>query len=36
MPTLDPAVQRIELTVGDATLGFAPDEVRDVLTALVA
>ena len=36
VPTLDPAVQRIELTVGDATLGFAPDEVRDVLTALAA
>ncbi|MGH3399156.1 MAG: threonine aldolase family protein [Streptosporangiaceae bacterium] len=36
VPTLDPAVQRIELTVGDATLGFAPDEVRDVLTALVS
>jgi threonine aldolase len=36
VPTLDPAVQRIELSVGDATLGFAPDEVRDVLAALVA
>ena len=34
--TLDPAVQRIELTVGDATLAFTPAEARDVLTALVA
>jgi hypothetical protein len=36
VPTVDPAVQRLELTVGDGTLGFAPDEVRDVLAALAA
>jgi hypothetical protein len=34
MPTLEPAVQRVELSIGDATLGFAPDEVRSVIAAL--
>jgi threonine aldolase len=30
-----PGTQRVELAVGDATLGFEPDEVRDILRALV-
>jgi threonine aldolase len=30
-----PRTQKVELAVGDATLGFAPDEVRDILTSLV-
>jgi threonine aldolase len=34
MPTLDPGVQHVELTVGDATLGFAPDEIRSVIATL--
>ena len=34
--TADPAVQRVELSVGDATLKFTADEVRDVMTALVS
>lgn len=33
-PTLDPAVQRVELSVGDATLEFTPDEVRSVMATL--
>ncbi len=35
-PTLDPAVQRVELSVGDATLELTPGEVRDVFAALVS
>jgi threonine aldolase len=35
MPTDSPRVQRVELTVGDATLGFAPHEVRAILQALL-
>jgi threonine aldolase len=34
MPTLDPAVQRVELSIGDATLGLAPDEIRSVIATL--
>ncbi|MDQ1392677.1 MAG: hypothetical protein QOF30_1654 [Acidimicrobiaceae bacterium] len=30
-----PRTQRVELAVGDATLAFRPDEVRDLLAALV-
>ena len=33
--TGDPAVQRVELPVGDATLALTPEHVRDVLTVLV-
>ena len=32
--TVSPAVQRIEFTVGDATLDFTPTEVRDLIAAL--
>jgi threonine aldolase len=35
-PTIDPAVQRIELSVGDATLELAPLEVRDIFAAICA
>lgn len=35
-PTDNPAWQRVELTVGDATLTFTPGEVRDLLARLVA
>ncbi len=34
MPTADPGVQRIELSVGDATLGFAAEEVAEIFAAL--
>jgi threonine aldolase len=36
MATGDPGVQRVELSVGDATLALSPAEVRDVVTALIA
>lgn len=34
--TTDPAVQRVELPVGDATLALTVDEVRDAVAALAA
>jgi threonine aldolase len=34
--TGDPAVQRVELPVGDATRALSPAQVRDVLAALIA
>jgi len=36
VPTADPAMQRVELTVGDATCEFQPAEVRDIVAALAA
>jgi threonine aldolase len=33
-PTADPGVQRLELSVGDGTLGFEPAEIADIFTAL--
>ena len=36
MTTLDPGVQRVELSVGDATCALPPARVRDIITALVA
>ena len=36
MTTADPATARVELSVGDATCALAPDEVRDIVAALVA
>jgi len=36
MTTADPATVRVELSVGDATCALAPDEVRDIVAALVA
>jgi len=35
MPTIDPGVQRVELSVGDATCTLAPDRVRDIIAALI-
>jgi len=36
MPTADPGVQRVELTVGDATCALSPAEVAAVLAAFTA
>ncbi|HEX9097536.1 MAG TPA: beta-eliminating lyase-related protein, partial [Candidatus Dormibacteraeota bacterium] len=33
--TVSPKVQRIEFTVGDATMDFSPTEVRDLIGALI-
>ena len=35
MTTIDPGVQRVELSVGDATCTLAPDQVRDIIAALI-
>jgi 7-keto-8-aminopelargonate synthetase-like enzyme len=35
MPTADQGMQRLELSVGDATLEFTPAAVAEVLTGLV-
>jgi threonine aldolase len=35
-PTLDPGVQRVELSVGDATRALSPAEAADIFAALVA
>jgi threonine aldolase len=34
--TADPSVQRLELSVGDATCALRPDQVRDIIAALLA
>jgi threonine aldolase len=34
MTTIDPGVQRVELSVGDATCALEPEQVRDVVAAL--
>jgi threonine aldolase len=36
MTTGDPGVQRVELSVGDATCALEPGQVRDIVSALVA
>jgi hypothetical protein len=36
MGTPDPGVQRVELSVGDATRAVPPGQVRDIVTALTA
>ena len=36
MTTPDPSVQRVELSVGDATCALPPGQVRDIITALLA
>jgi hypothetical protein len=36
MTTGDPAVQRVELSVGDATLQLKPADVAECLTELIA
>ena len=35
MTTIDPGVQRVELSVGDATCTLEPDRVRDIIVALI-
>jgi threonine aldolase len=35
MATIDPGVQRVELSVGDATCTLEPGQVRDIITALL-
>jgi threonine aldolase len=35
MATIDPGVQRVELSVGDATCKLEPGQVRDIVTALL-
>ena len=34
MDTVDPGVQRLELSVGDATLGFSPEEIAGIFASL--
>ena len=34
-PTIDPGVQRVELSIGDATCALEPDRVRDIIAALI-
>ena len=34
MPTGDPGVARVELSVGDATMALTVDEIRDVIAVL--
>ena len=34
MATADPGVQRVELSVGDGTLGFAPEEIAGIFAGL--
>jgi threonine aldolase len=34
--TVSPTLQRIEFSVGDATMGFTPTEVRDLIAALAS
>ena len=36
MTTVDPRVQKVELSVGDATCALPPDRIRDIILALVA
>jgi threonine aldolase len=36
MTTFDPGVQRVELSVGDATCALPPGQIRDIITALIA
>jgi threonine aldolase len=35
MTTADPGVQRVELSVGDATCALPPDQVRDIVATLI-
>jgi hypothetical protein len=36
MTTGDPGVQRVELSIGDATCALEPAQVRDIILALIA
>ena len=35
MTTIDPGIQRVELSVGDATCALEPDQARDIIAALI-
>jgi hypothetical protein len=35
MTTIDPHVQRVEFSVGDATCTLEPDRIRDIIAALI-
>ena len=35
MTTLDPRVQRVEFSIGDATCTLEPDRIRDIIAALI-
>ena len=35
MTTIDPDIQRVELSVGDATCALEPDRIRDIIAALI-
>jgi threonine aldolase len=35
MPTADPGVQRVELSVGDATRALQPDQIRNIIATLI-
>jgi threonine aldolase len=35
MTTIDPGIQRVELSVGDATCTLEPDQIRDIIAALI-
>src|SRR5215475_5488353 len=35
MPTIDPGIQRVELSIGDATCTLEPDQVRDIIAAQI-
>jgi hypothetical protein len=34
--TISPALLRVEFSIGDATMGFSPTEVRNLVERLVA
>ena len=35
MPTIDPGIARVELSIGDATCTLEPDQVRGIIAALI-
>ena len=35
MDTIDPGIQRVELSIGDATCTLEPDRIRDIIAALI-
>jgi hypothetical protein len=35
MTTIDPGIQRVELSVGDATRTLTPDQARDIIATLM-
>jgi len=35
MTTIDPGIQRVELSIGDATCALEPDRIRDIIVTLI-